>query len=194
MLSTRPAARWLAFLAGLTLAFLFAGVSIAKRMGYRINTTPSVPAGIWRVLPLPARPARGQIVSICPPPTAAFIEARARGYLSHGRCPGGLEPMLKPVAAIAGDAVEQTPSGLVLNGKALPDTVALAADSSGRPLRRLQGSRLVIAADEAFLLSTMNGRSFDSRYFGPLPVTAIEGLAVPVWVAADRRELASRAD
>ena len=42
--------------------------------------------------------------------------------------------MLKPVAAIAGDAVEQTPSGLVLNGKALPDTVALAADSSGRPL------------------------------------------------------------
>ena len=194
MLSTRPAARRLAFLAGLTLAFLFAGVSIAKRMGYRINTTPSVPAGIWRVLPLPARPARGQIVSICPPPTAVFIEARARGYLSYGRCPGGFEPMLKPVAAIAGDAVEQTPSGLVLNGKALPDSVALAADSSGRPLRRLQGSPLVIAADEAFLLSTMNGRSFDSRYFGPLPVTAIEGLAVPVWVAADRRELASRAD
>ena len=55
MLSTRPAARWLAFSAGLTLAFLFAGVSIAKRMGYRINTTPSVPAGIWRVLPLPAK-------------------------------------------------------------------------------------------------------------------------------------------
>ena len=135
MLSTRRAARRLAFSAGLMLTALFAGVSIAKWMGYRINTTPSVPVGIWRVLPLPAKIERGQIVSLCPPPIATFIEARARGYLSHGRCPGGLEPMLKPVAAIAGDAVEQTPSGLVLNGKPLPDSVALAADSAGLPCK-----------------------------------------------------------
>ncbi len=49
--------------------------------------------------------ARGDIVSICPPDTAVFRAARARGYVPYGRCPGGYEPLLKPVAAIAGDIV-----------------------------------------------------------------------------------------
>jgi type IV secretory pathway protease TraF len=96
--------------------------------------------------------------------------------------------MLKPVAAVAGDVIEQTQKGIVLNGVALPGTAALAADDAGRPLPRLAAARLVIAPDEVFLLSTANGRSFDSRYFGPLPLPVIRGLAIPVWVAAPGRE------
>ena len=170
----------------LAVTLLYTGVWIAGSMGYRINVTPSVPVGIWRVMPLSGKIERGQIVSICPPLNAGFIEARARGYLSKGRCPGGLEPMLKPVAAIAGDVIEQSPDGLVLNGVTLPDTAALAADSSGRPLSSPRAARFAIADNEVFLVSTAIGRSFDSRYFGPLRLTAIEGLAVPVWVVAER--------
>ncbi len=156
-------------------------------MGYRINETSSVPVGIWRVIPLAGGIGRGQIVSICPPPNAAFLEAQARGYLSKGRCPGGLEPMLKPVAGIGGDVIEQTPGGLVLNGQLLPNTLALATDGYGRPLARSQEARLVVKNDEAYLISIATERSFDSRYFGPLPLTAIKGLAVPVWVIAGHR-------
>jgi type IV secretory pathway protease TraF len=32
--------------------------------------------------------------------------ARARGYLGRGSCAGGVQPVLKPVIAVAGDVVE----------------------------------------------------------------------------------------
>ncbi len=168
----------------LAVALLYICVWIAGSMGYRINVTPSVPVGIWRVIPLSGKIERGQIVSICPPLNEAFIEARGRGYLSKGRCPSGLEPMLKPVAAIAGDVIGQSPVGLVLNGEVLSNTAALAADSLGRPLPSRQAAQFVIGKNEVFLLSTATVLSFDSRYFGPLPVTTVEGFAVPVWVMA----------
>ena len=91
MLSTRPAARWLAFLSGLTLAFLFAGVSIAKRMGYRINTTPSVPAGIWRVLPLPARSSAAK--------SSVFVRRPPRP--SSRRAPEAICPMAAAQAGLS---------------------------------------------------------------------------------------------
>ena len=185
--SRAASARRTALTVWLAAACLFAFVAIANWMGYRINGTSSVPVGIWRVIPLAGGIGRGQIVSICPPPNAVFLEAQARGYLSKGRCPGGLEPMLKPVAGVAGDVIEQTPAGLVLNGQLLPNTLALATDGDGRPLTRSREARLVVKDNEAYLISTATGRSFDSRYFGPLPLTAIEGLAVPVWVIAGHR-------
>jgi conjugative transfer signal peptidase TraF len=140
----------------LAVALLYIGIRIAGSMGYRINVTPSVPVGIWRVMPLSGQIERGQIVSICPPQNAAFIEARARGYLSKGRCPSGLEPMWKPVAAIAGDVIGQSTDGLVLNGIALPHTAALAADSLGRPLPSRQSPSL-------------QSRTMRSFFFPPQP-------------------------
>ena len=58
--------------------------------------------GLWRLTSLLRPPARGEIVSLCPPPTALFLEAKARFYLGAGSCPGGFEPMLKPVAGPPG--------------------------------------------------------------------------------------------
>jgi conjugative transfer signal peptidase TraF len=179
--ATASAARRGALVAVLVLACLFAAVSAASRAGYRINATPSVPVGIWRLLPVPGQIARGQIVSLCPPPTVLFVEARTRGYVSAGHCPGGFEPMLKPVAAIAGDVVELTPAGLLLNGEPLPGTASLATDLAGRPLPSPGRSRFEILPSEVFFLSA-HPRSFDSRYFGPLPLSSVEGLVVPVWV------------
>ena len=184
MLNRCLAIRWLTLFA----CSLLVGIFAAKWLGYRINWTPSLPVGIWRQLTVPPKIERGQIVIICPPPSAAFLEARARGYLSDGDCPGGLEPMLKPVAAIAGDVVQLTAKGIVLNGAAQPRSTALAADKADRPLQALPAGRLTIPEGEVFLLSTVNGESFDSRYFGPLPVSVIQGAAIPVWVAEPGRE------
>lgn len=181
--ASHSASRRTALAAGLVLAILFAGVFLADRCGYRINPTPSVPVGIWRVLPLPGKIERGQVVSICPPPAAVFIEARDRGYIGAGHCPGGFEPMLKTVGALGGDVIEQTPAGLLINGNAIAGSAALAADGAGRPLPQPGRSSFTLRASEVFFLSTADARSFDSRYFGPLPLLVIEGLAVPVWVA-----------
>ena len=168
--------------AGLAVVCIQGGVSIAKWQGYRINMTSSLPLGIWRMLPLPEKIERGQIAVFCPPSTPIFIEARARGYLPNGDCPDGLAPLMKPVAAIAGDVVEQTPGGLAVNGVPIPGTAALAADGRGRPLPVQPSSRFTIGPAEVFFVSNVNKRSFDSRYFGPLPLSLIEGLATPVWL------------
>ncbi|ADP72018.1 conjugative transfer signal peptidase TraF [Rhodomicrobium vannielii ATCC 17100] len=158
-------------------------VAAADHLGYRFNETPSVPVGVWRVRPVNGPLERGQIVSVCPPPTGVFLEAKARGYLSEGSCPGGLEPMLKPIAALEGDVVEQTSEGLRLNGRLLPHSLASSADSEGRPLPKLCARSLVISKGEVFLVSR-HERSFDSRYFGPLPLSAVKGVATRFWAAA----------
>jgi len=163
-------------------AIVSALVAAGDNLGYRFNETPSVPVGVWRVRPVDGPLHRGQIVSVCPPPTGVFLEAKARGYLSEGSCPGGLEPMLKPIAALEGDAVEPTGDGLRINGRLLPSSVAFPADSRGRPLPKVFAVRLVVNKGEMFLVSG-HGRSFDSRYFGPLPLSFITGVAAPIWIA-----------
>ena len=91
--------------------------------------------------------------------------------------------MLKPVAALPGDVVQRTAAGLLINGQLLPNSTVLTADSHGRALDGLGDDPILIGDGEAFLVSTTNDHSFDSRYFGPVPRSIIEGVAVPVLVA-----------
>src|SRR5688572_21546138 len=112
-------------------------VRIADAAGIRINHTPSLPIGTWRIAPLDGQPQRGQIVSVCPPDIAVLRTARERGYLAWGRCPGGYEPMLKPVAAVPGDRVIVTAHGVTVNGALVAESGRLALDSNGRRLRGL---------------------------------------------------------
>ncbi len=168
--------------AWLLIAPLAAGVSHARELGYRLNTTPSLPRGLWRVLPLAAAPARGDIVSFCPPLTPLFREAKARAYLGAGACPGGFEPMLKPIAGLPGDQVELSEAGLAVNGTLLPNSKPLAADPSGRPLKPLAPGRFTIPHGSILLVSGHNPQSFDSRYFGPVPIHAVQSLAHPVLI------------
>ena len=121
-------------------------------------------------------------MSFCPPATDVFLEARRRGYLHSGACPGELEPMLKVLAGLPGDEVLQTSEALIINGRALPHSKALEEDDQGRPLPALATRRFVVRAGEGILVGD-HPRSFDSRYFGSLPLAAIEGEARPVLTA-----------
>jgi conjugative transfer signal peptidase TraF len=71
---------------------------------------------------------RDDVVSFCPPGTPAFREAWRRGYLSAGHCEGGYEPLLKPVAAIAGDRVSGTDDGISINGRLIASSKNLNRD------------------------------------------------------------------
>jgi conjugative transfer signal peptidase TraF len=80
-------------------------VNVAHWMGWRINHTCSLPLGFWRLQALNGPILRGQIVSFCPPNASIFQEARHRGYLGRGSCPGDYEPLLKPVVLLANQVV-----------------------------------------------------------------------------------------
>ncbi len=121
------------------------------------------------------------IVSLCPPKTAPFREAYERGYLSKGRCSSGLEPLLKPIAAIPGDQIEITPAGVLVNGVLLQNSAPLSADGQGRPMLQIPFGKFTAGPEQFWLIATRTPRSFDSRYFGPVPVTAIEGVAEAIF-------------
>lgn len=155
----------------------------ADQAGLRFNTTPSLPRGLWRVSTAPDHLAAGTIVNICPPPGRAADTARERGYIATGSCPGNYEPLIKPIAAVAGDTVDLTPAGVLINGRPIPASPVLAIDTAGRPLPAAP-AHLVVPAGHVWLMSTYNSHSFDSRYFGPVPTALVRGVAVALLTEA----------
>lgn len=161
-------------------------VSILTAMGYadgwRINTTPSMPIGLWKQDSLSNPLHRHQIVSFCPINTNIFKTARARGYLTTGFCSGGYEPLLKPVAAIPGDRVKVTAEGLFINGRLIPNSRIQFQDGAGRWLPHVPIGVSQVAPDTVWLISNHTPASFDSRYFGPISVSQVQGVMHPVLV------------
>ncbi|MBV9152346.1 MAG: conjugative transfer signal peptidase TraF [Alphaproteobacteria bacterium] len=173
----RPAAT------GLAIGLAISGLLLvgAGHAGYRINTTSSMPRGVWRVASAPARLARGMIVIACQPAGAIAQTALRRGYVDPGTCASGLEPLLKPIAAVAGDVVQITAMGILVNGFLLPRSTGLLHDSAGRSLQPAPPGKYEVGPRQVWLVAPM-AASFDSRYFGAVPVSAIQGIARPVWV------------
>ena len=151
---------------------------------YRLNTTPSMPIGLWAVsrhAPEPAQLVRGAVVAICLPMSVG-IPARLRGYVSGGECPGQTTPMLKSIAAVEGDTVTVSGSGMSVNGVLLPHSRALSRDGKGRPLSSIAPGTYVVPSTVIWLYAAHDRRSFDSRYYGGLPARSVMGRAWPLLV------------
>lgn len=160
-----------------------ATLATANVVGLRVNTTASMPRGLWRVIQR-ARPLRhGDIVTVCLPDIQQVRQGAERGYIPTGGCPGGYEPLVKPIAAVPGDTVDvSTGDGVSVNDEPVSGTVQLARDSAGRVLKAFPPGAYPVAPGEVWLLSGHDPRSFDSRYFGPVPAANVQGVAQPVWV------------
>jgi type IV secretory pathway protease TraF len=86
--------------------------------------------------------------------------------------------LIKPVAARAGARVCRRGLVVAIDGRRV--ATALRADRLGRRLPTWSGCR-TLTRGELFLIAPARPDSFDSRYFGRVPVSAIVGRAVPVW-------------
>jgi conjugative transfer signal peptidase TraF len=148
--------------------------------GFRVNLTPSEPLGLWRIVE-PDRPILvGDLIFICPPATDAMREARARGYLRFGLCAGHVAPLIKTVVATSGQVIE-IHDNVRVAGRPLPHSRVARTDGQGRQMVHYDGG--IVPPGAVFLYSEFRG-SFDSRYFGPLPMDGILGLAQEVWTYA----------
>jgi type IV secretory pathway protease TraF len=92
--------------------------------------------------------------------------------------PIGLYRLLKRVLALPGQTVCRTGLTIVVDGIDVGE--ALERDGRGRPLPVWQGCR-AIGEDELFVMNWQSADSLDSRYFGPLPASAVIGRVVPMW-------------
>ena len=148
--------------------------------GVRVNTTKSIPIGLY--LTSSSAIKKGAYVMFCPPPSAVFDEARQRRYIGGGSCPGGYGYMMKKVLAAKADAIDVADDGVRVNGELLPLSAPLKADKAGRPLPRYQANRYALGNSEVLLMSDVSSTSFDSRYFGPIHVAQIKSVIEPVFV------------
>ena len=129
-----------------------------------INTTPSEPVGLYLATSAPLTP--GRLIAFRAP-AAAFPYADARlSYLRR-------VPLLKAVAAVAGDDVCSTGMRLSVNGRDQGRIVE--RDARGVALPHWRGCRR-LTPGEVFVLSARAPNSFDSRYFGPVPMSAVIGV------------------
>lgn len=152
-------------------------IALMGAAGFRVNFTPSEPLGLWRIVD-PDRPVLvGDLIFICPPPTDEMRQARLRGYLRVGLCAGRVAPLIKTVAATSGQVIEIDDSVRV-DGQPLPHSQVALTDGQGREMVPYGGG--IIPPGTVYLHSDFPG-SFDSRYFGPLPIENVLGMAQEVW-------------
>jgi conjugative transfer signal peptidase TraF len=167
---------------GVAGALVMTSLASADVAGLRINDTPSMPRGLWRLVADGAPLRDGEFVTLCPPDTPPVRLGAGRGYIPPGSCPGGYEPLVKPIAAKAGDCVAVSTAGVTVNGRPVPGTAPLAHDSAGRPLHAFSPETCTVPSGDVWVLSGHDPRSFDSRYFGAVPAANVLGVARPVWV------------
>ena len=147
---------------------------------YQWNGSSSVPIGLYRVRY--GRPEVGELIAFCLPKEVALY-AKARGYIGFGfSCPGWTQPLLKPVVAVAGDAITIAPSAVTVRGFALSNTQVFETDSQGRPHEiSMEYGSYRVPSDMVFVLSAFHERSWDSRYFGFVPTNAVRSTMEPLW-------------
>ena len=143
---------------------LCAALLLFWQAGLRINPTPSLPKGVYRIVS--GEPAKGDFVTFCL--RGEFAElARERCYLQAGSCENGLRPLLKRLAGVPGDCI--VAAGLAVR----------TVDNQGRPMPSALRSG-VIPSGMALVLADHEG-SFDSRYFGLVPLESLQRVE-PVFV------------
>jgi conjugative transfer signal peptidase TraF len=176
MTTCRSSLRHPIVIVGFCLAF---GLALAYQAGLRLNTTRSIPIGLYRISDDPI--VKGAYVLWCPPERPEFDLAKERGYIGAGFCPSGYGNMMKKVVASGHDIVSVTDEGVTINGILLLYSQPVEADSMGRSLPRFRVTDYVLAPSELLLMSDTNSRSFDARYFGPVHRSHIQSLIHPLW-------------
>ncbi|MES2264558.1 MAG: conjugative transfer signal peptidase TraF [Pseudomonadota bacterium] len=161
------------------LALILLGAFL-RWIGARINSSASIPLGLYWKIDAPIE--KGAYVMFCPPQVSIFDDARRRGYIGAGFCPGGYGYVMKKVLAATGDLVTVAGDGVRVNGKLLPLSIPLHADGNGRLLPRFQADSYVLSEYQLLLMSDINPKSFDARYFGPVQRMQVREVIKPVLV------------
>jgi conjugative transfer signal peptidase TraF len=159
------------------IALLLVG-AVCQVAGARVNTSKSIPVGLYWTTSAPMD--KGAYVLVCPPDGNVFRQAKERGYIGAGFCPGDYGYLMKRVAATQRDTVTVTSEGVRVNGERLPLSAPLQADKAGRPLPRYRANGTVLGHAEVLLMSDGSPTSFDGRYFGPIGCAQLVTAVKPI--------------
>lgn len=161
-----------AWIAAIVIVAVICTIVTPQRLLLVWNVTPSTPIGFYIVTQ--AMPKRGDLVVTRLPPGMEAL-AVSRAMLSANT------PVLKPIAAFAGDLVCRSGSTVTINGRFA--AMARELDRHGRSLPNWRGCRR-LSASQIFILAG-HPDSFDSRYYGPVDAHYVRGVAHPLLTFAN---------
>jgi conjugative transfer signal peptidase TraF len=153
--------------AGIGMVLLSAVLPPAPRLVW--NASASAPIGLYSVEP-EATPEPDDM-AIARVPQRYRQLAASRRYLPLN------VPLVKRVAAYAGDEICSLGSQVFINGRRAAER--RKADAAGRPMPSWSGC-LVLRGRQLFLLMD-SPSSFDGRYFGPTEGADVIGKATLLW-------------
>lgn len=151
---------------------------VAYAAGARINTSKSIPVGLYWTNNQPVE--KGVYVLFCPPQNGVFFDAKERGYIGAGVCPGNLSYMMKRVLAAKNDVVSVADDGVRVNGGLLPFSAPFGKDKSGRLMPHYRAADYSLSEYQVLLMADVSSTSFDGRYFGPIQRSQIKTVIFPV--------------
>lgn len=131
--------------------------------------------------------ARDQLVLVCLEEKWAEF-AFQRHYIGIGKCADHSAPVGKWIVGIPGDTVEFTPEGIIVNQELLLNSKPALQDGQGREMPQISGSYTL---EKEVVLCNPQPSSFDSRYFGPIPIQQIHATLSPLWLWPSQPEQVS---
>jgi len=133
--------------------------------GIRLNiASNSLPPGLYRIIPA----GKGSDLLVCPTGVAEKVSIEREYRVKSFGCGDGYAPLLKPIAARAGDTVTLSQAGVAVNGKLLQNSKQYPKDGIGRPMPMVPFGTYAVLPGTVWVISSYNRFSFDSRYFGPV--------------------------
>lgn len=151
------------------IALMFYSLAIFDH--FRISwSSDSMPRGIYKEVN--RLPAKGEIAASCLTYEVAQ-HGLERGFFIKGHCDTGIQPIIKPIQAIEGDIVSIEEGEISINGQIVQGFKVHSKDSLGRPIKRFYQGEQKLKKGEFWLMSNYKDNSYDSRYFGAVPINYI---------------------
>jgi conjugative transfer signal peptidase TraF len=166
-------------------AVAFVGLTLAGvGFGFVFNFTHSAPFGLYKEISDPAKAPHtpALYVFFCPDVRWAGMKGEPNYRKPMRTCPDGFAPLIKPVVAWPGDTVETSAQGITVNGQLLAHTPTIDRDSTGHPIRPYAYGTYRVQPGQLWVVSSFSPKSFDSRYFGPIPARSVRHWVQPFLV------------
>lgn len=150
----------------LFVVFPFVLMSLLLFSNYRLNYSNSESIGIWEILPLTSIPKKGDHVIFCRPISVTSLHESCKPYL------------IKTIVGVPGDRVSMNTQGVHINQLLLNESRIL----NSRPSKYSLEKSFILSPNTFWVYGSNNPtRSYDSRYFGPIPLASIKAKAKLVY-------------
>ena len=170
------------FIISLLLVFVFLVmiITIFKKNGYILNNTSSFPIGIYQVKKQ-KKYQRGDLVSFCAPLNETVKKLVSYGFApANTNCDNSTPVLLKKIVALEGDKIEIQNNAVYINHILQPKSKIYLVGRMGNTLEKQLSQN--IKANMFWAMSDYNIHSYDSRYYGQVPLTNIIGKAHPILI------------